>query len=1129
MTQPDVTIANASVDVEFDVDTAHLRRAADAAANRFGVNFGRGIERSTNRSLARVTGLMDRWANDSRIRMEKKLNPKVKVDVDRNAIRRTLASINRDIDSFTHNLNTALRMFNFTGAANPFVIIGVAAAAAVPSVLSLASSIGQASFAATAAIPAMFGLAGAIIGLAGALKQPLSVFKLWGQIQDDVATKSGEATAAQRRFNQEMAKLSPAGREFTMTLIGMSTAFNRFSRNVLEPAVLPGFTRFLRDASTLTPLLSGFITHLAQQMGQLAVNAGRVVRNPLFQKSLAVIFKGNEVAFKALGQAAISLIQPLMTIGAAATPMLVEFAGWVQITAGRFARFTENARQTGQLAAFFQRTRDEFKLWAGIISDFGIGILNIFTLARDSGTSLAERLRVVAAEFRKWTETDTTQIRRFFEVMTQVDWIRVLQVVAALTALTVALRSLALVAAGLEIFAAIANPIGLVVVAVVALAAGFLVLYARVREFRAALDPWMQRAKDFIITQLMPAFRNLWNSVVELGRALKELGIDWQTVAFILGRTVLVVLFAITTSIKVLTAVIKSATAAVQFWGFIWNWLRNSVLQPFVNWMGSTVVPRISQGLRLINVAFVAVRNTVTSVFGVIVRTISSGLTQALRIASSFGRSFVNTFNAISTGVRNAINVVITILNRAIDLVNKILPGNLKIPRLGAVGTVQTAPTQQIFRGLASGGPVYGPGTGTSDSITVRLSNGEHVWTAQEVRNAGGHSAVEDLRAAARMGYFPGYAQGGAIDAILALGRKFGAGPPTSTLRWGDPGNHGRGLAVDFGGYNQDAAASRFLSVGGNLLELIHTTNRAFYGVKNGRRVGTDFYGSEVPLHRNHIHVAATPQGAAAALAGKGGFLGALGDLLGFFDPKEHLRNLLKTLRGPFNSALGAFAGQGMFGTVARAIMSKAFDGLIDFAAPKIPGADTFASPGGTGVERWRALVGQVLREIGVFSESNVNAVLQSIAQESGGNPNAVQGVRDINSITGDLAKGLNQVIGATFRAYAGKYVGRGQFDPYANIYASVRYAMSRYGARWASAMAAPGGYDNGGLLLPGQMGINTSSRPEAVFTSGQFRDIIEKDQDINITLIQHEDYVEAIISRNDKTSRRKFKAGVRK
>ena len=38
----------------------------------------------------------------------------------------------------------------------------------------------------------------------------------------------------------------------------------------------------------------------------------------------------------------------------------------------------------------------------------------------------------------------------------------------------------------------------------------------------------------------------------------------------------------------------------------------------------------------------------------------------------------------------------------------------------------------------AGGGEVMGPGTGTSDSIPARLSDGEFVMTARAVRNAGG-------------------------------------------------------------------------------------------------------------------------------------------------------------------------------------------------------------------------------------------------------------------------------------------------------------------------------------------------------------------------------------------------------
>lgn len=74
------------------------------------------------------------------------------------------------------------------------------------------------------------------------------------------------------------------------------------------------------------------------------------------------------------------------------------------------------------------------------------------------------------------------------------------------------------------------------------------------------------------------------------------------------------------------------------------------------------------------------------------------------------------------------------------------------------------------IRGFATGGPVTGPGTTTSDSITARLSNDEHVWTADEVHGAGGHGNVMAIRRAARAGrlgdLIPGFADGGPVVMI---------------------------------------------------------------------------------------------------------------------------------------------------------------------------------------------------------------------------------------------------------------------------------------------------------------------------------------------------------------------------
>lgn len=97
-------------------------------------------------------------------------------------------------------------------------------------------------------------------------------------------------------------------------------------------------------------------------------------------------------------------------------------------------------------------------------------------------------------------------------------------------------------------------------------------------------------------------------------------------------------------------------------------------------------------------------------------------------------------------------------------LANKfnITPKNVQIPEPTGDWYTKASPGQ--VAGHATGGAVRGPGTGTSDSIVARLSDGEHVLTAEEVRKAGGHRAVYALRDAILAGWrMPGFASGGPV------------------------------------------------------------------------------------------------------------------------------------------------------------------------------------------------------------------------------------------------------------------------------------------------------------------------------------------------------------------------------
>src|SRR5690625_3135147 len=78
------------------------------------------------------------------------------------------------------------------------------------------------------------------------------------------------------------------------------------------------------------------------------------------------------------------------------------------------------------------------------------------------------------------------------------------------------------------------------------------------------------------------------------------------------------------------------------------------------------------------------------------------------------------------------------------------------------------------------------------------------------------------------------------------------------------------------------------------------------------------------------------------------------------------------------------------------------------------------AGGSGGGSDRWGAVIRQALALNKLpTTDRYVSAWLRQVQTESGGNPSAVQGIRDINSIMGNHARGLLQVIPPTFAAYS--------------------------------------------------------------------------------------------------------------
>ncbi|EFK99533.1 conserved hypothetical protein [Streptomyces sp. SPB78] len=247
------------------------------------------------------------------------------------------------------------------------------------------------------------------------------------------------------------------------------------------------------------------------------------------------------------------------------------------------------------------------------------------------------------------------------------------------------------------------------------------------------------------------------------------------------------------------------------------------------------------------------------------------------------------------------------------------------------------------------------------------------------------------------------------------------------------------------------------------------------------------------------LHAAAGTQllASGGALGSIGGAIsGAFGKAVDWgkekFDFLAHPSKVWKKLAAPIlDGVKDGIGSAGAWGKFVAAIPKKMVNGL----ASKLTDAVGFGGGGGgslggtipTGSRR--AIIMEALEAAGAPPPGTLAQWLAGmntlITRESGWAPGA-RNNWDTNALLGIPSQGLAQVIPPTFAAYVPSALrSRGILDPVANVAASIRYILSRYGnitkVQQANAHMAPAGYALGGFPPVGENVWVGENGPELV------------------------------------------------
>lgn len=206
---------------------------------------------------------------------------------------------------------------------------------------------------------------------------------------------------------------------------------------------------------------------------------------------------------------------------------------------------------------------------------------------------------------------------------------------------------------------------------------------------------------------------------------------------------------------------IWDAVSAVAGWiADKWNWLYGILLNIW-NWLDENVIQRQIRGFHRIWEAVLSVAGWIADkwqwmsdrlhagwvwINDHVFTPFKDGLTQLQSFFGTVVDGIRSVWGGLKSVLAKPINFMInTVYNDGIAKAWDTIAGFLPLEP-------KTAKRLSPIGGYATGGAVRGEGTGTSDDILAWLSNGEHVWTAQDVRDIGGQSAMYAMRDALKHG-----------------------------------------------------------------------------------------------------------------------------------------------------------------------------------------------------------------------------------------------------------------------------------------------------------------------------------------------------------------------------------------
>lgn len=584
--------------------------------------------------------------------------------------------------------------------------------------------------------------------------------------QSQTATKG--AAKSQALYKEKLDAMPPATRETSLALDKLRDASTKWSDS-LASSTMPIFTKGIEFLQGLLPKLAPIVRSTAGEITFFLDHLGESYAGKIFKDFGKNIRENGSGALGSLLRTITNVVAGVVGLLNAFAPAAKGVSGGLEQMTAKFAQWSYGLSKSKNFQDFLTRMRTEiprlFTALGQLITVFGR-----LTVAAGPFAGLSLRIAEAMASLvnaipmpvlrvlvptilgvniamKAWaliTAINTT-VQRIHAAVVRQGGLSVIFTTVAMRAARIAILAWTFVTQGAAVawrllsLAFSSSPIGLIITGIVALGVALVIAYKKSATFRAIVQAAFGGV--LIVGKAIGSFfagpfvRFFTEMIPHAFKVTK----DWvaQNWPWILG--------ALTGPIGLAVVyIVKHWGSVKDFFVSSWGVIRRNAIDPIIHFF-SVTIPNSGRAMRDALISLVrAMALGILDSFGMIIHGASKlfgwvpGVGGKLKSAEKAFQNFRDRVNAALGGIKDKNqNTFVTFKGKSIAAVS--------------AGR------------LATGGPVQGPGTSTSDDVPIMASTGEHMWTAREVGAVGGHGAMYRMRSAALSGGLKGYAAGGAV------------------------------------------------------------------------------------------------------------------------------------------------------------------------------------------------------------------------------------------------------------------------------------------------------------------------------------------------------------------------------